>query len=557
MLGLNLSGLLLLAVAAMSAHAPIARFNPTTRACRPGDSVSVKIAATTDVHGHILGWNYYGNRPDSALGLSRAATIVDSVRKADPGRVILVDAGDMLEGTPLAYVAARMSADRHNPIIAAMNTMRYDAVVIGNHEFNYGVPYLDSAISQATFPVLAANVTRNGANAYRSFTIVQRAGIRIGIIGATTPGSNLWDASNLASAKLHIGDLVAAVRVAVGQARAAGADAIVVVLHSGLDGPSSYDTASSGVANENVAGRVAATIPGIDVVIYGHTHRENPGELIGSTLVMQPKNWAASVAIATVPVACDPNGRWSVSIASGTVVKSSGHQEDSSVVRAATPTHRATLTYVNSVIGSTPDTWRSDSARIRPTGITGFILDVERRAAGADIASASAFDLHAHFGPGSITVAQIAQLYPYDNTLLAISITGEQLKEYLEYSSRYYKTEPDRSLVVDKSVQGYNFDMVSGVDYTIDVSRPVGQRVGTLTLHGRAVKPTDTFVMAVNNYRQSGGGGYSMLRDAPVVYDKQTEIRDLLIEAVQTKHFLRKSDYDEQNWSILKPGQHP
>lgn len=557
MLGLALSGLPLLVAAAVSAHPAIARRRPTLPQCRTGDSVNLKIAATTDVHGHIRGWDYYNNRADLNLGLSRAATIVDSVRGANFGKVLLVDAGDLLEGTPLAYVAARKSADRHNPIIAAMNAMHYDAVAIGNHEFNYGVPYLDSAISQAAFPVLAANVTRDGKNAYRSFTIVQRAGIRIGIIGATTPGSNIWDASNLASATLHIGDIVPAVRSAVAQTRAAGADAIIVVLHSGLDGPSSYDTASSGVASENVAARVAATIPGIDVVVYGHSHRENPGQLIGRTLVIQPKNWATSVAIATLPMACGPAARWSPSVASGVVVKSAGHAEDSSVVRAVARVHHATVDYVSSNIGTTPDTWRSDSARIKPTGITGFILDVERRAANADIASASAFDLRAHLGPGPITVAQIAQLYPYANTLRAIKITGAQLRAYLEYSSRYYKTEADRSLVVDRSVEGYNFDLVSGVHYTIDVSRPIGQRITTLTWHGRDVKPDDSFVMAINNYRQAGGGGYSMLRDAPVVYDKQQDIRDLLIDAVRKNKTLRESAYDEQNWSILKPDESP
>src|SRR6185437_14262914 len=135
---------------------------------------------------------------------------------ANRGRVVLVDAGDMLQGTPLTFFAARMQRTPVNPIIAAMNSMRYDAAAIGNHEFNYGVPYLDSAVAQARFPLLAANVSRAGQpHAYRSFTIVERAGVRVGIVGATTPGSDLWDAANLARAKMHVGDIVPAVRTAV------------------------------------------------------------------------------------------------------------------------------------------------------------------------------------------------------------------------------------------------------------------------------------------------------------------------------------------------------
>lgn len=555
MSGLTHSGLFFLAAASLGVHSSTFKLPAPGPACSPGDSVRLEIAATTDIHGHIRGWNYYGDRGDPNLGLARAATIVDSVRAANRNRFILVDAGDLLEGTPLTYVAARMSIQRHNPIIAAMNAMRYDAAAIGNHEFNYGVPYLDSAVAQAEFPMLAANVSRgNKPHAYASYAIARRAGVDVGIIGATTPGSNLWDASNLAAARMHIGAIVPAVRAAAAEARANGADVIVVVLHSGLDGPSSYDTAGTGVASENVAARVAAEVPGINVIVYGHTHRENPGQLIGRTFLIQPKNWATSVAVVTLPVTCDPARRWLASIASGVIVQSKGHSEDSLVVNAVRQVHAQTLAYVNSAIGMTSELWRGDSSRMEPTPLINLILDVERRAAKTDLASASAFDLRAHLGPGPITVAQIAQLYPYDNTLRAIRITGAQLKAYLEYSSRYYKTEADRSLVIDNSVEGYNFDMVSGVDYQIDVSRPVGQRVTTFTHRGKAVTPTDTFTMAINNYRQAGGGGYAMLRDAPVVYDEQQEIRDLLIDDVRRLHTLDKATYDEKNWSFVKRG---
>lgn len=554
MVALTYSGLIIVASAALATGPAIPGARPPVSACRAGTPVSLRIAATTDVHGHIRAWDYYDDRADPVRGLTRAATIVDSVRNANPGRVVLLDAGDMLQGTPLTYVAARISKSRMNPVVAAMNEMRYDAAAIGNHEFNYGVPYLDSAVAQAKFPMLAANVSRAGHDhPYRAFTIVRRDGVAIGIVGATTPGSNLWDASNLTQAGLHVGDIVPAVRSSVASARAAGADVIVVVLHSGLNGPSSYDTASTGVASENVAERVAAEIPGINVVVYGHSHRENPGQLVGRTLVVQPKNWATSVAIATLPVRCGADGRWTASSATSVLVQGASHAEQPAVVRAVQQSHLATVAYVNSVIGTTPDAWRSDSARVVPTGLVGFIFETERRAAHADIASTAAFDLRAHLGPGSITVAQLAQLYPYDNTLRAIRISGAQLRSYLEYSNRYYLTRADRSLVPDTSVAGYNFDVVSGVDYSVDVSKPVGQRVVTLTYHGTNVTPTDSFTMALNNYRQTGGGGYAMLAGAPVVYDRQQDIRQLLIDEVKRLHDLHESDYRINNWSFVKP----
>lgn len=559
MLGLTHSGLPLLVAAAVAAHPLGASLEPTPAAsCRPGATITFQIAATTDVHGHIRGWDYYENSIDPVRGLARAATVIDSVRSANPGRVILIDAGDMLQGTPLAYVAARVSTNRRNPIVAAMNAMHYDAATIGNHEFNYGVPYLDSAVAQAAFPMLAANVSRMGIpHRYAAFTIVRRSGVRIGVVGATTPGSDLWDASNLSKANMHVGDVVPAVRASVDRARAEGADAIVVVLHSGLDEPSSYDTVSTGVPSENVAARVASEVAGINVIVYGHSHRENPGQIIGRTLVIQPKNWATSVAVASLPLSCDSRSQWTASPAKGMVIQSAERAEQPAVVRAVDRAHRATLAYVASSVGTTPDVWRADSARMVPTPMIGFILDVERRAGNSDLASTAAFDLRARLGPGPITVAQLAQLYPYDNTLRVVRISGEQLRAYLEHSSRYYRTNAHGALVPDTSVAGYNFDIVSGVQYTVDLRRPVGERVVTLQFRGRTVAPTDSFTLALNNYRQTGGGGYAMLRGAPVVYDKQQEIRQLLIDEVRRRHEIRASDYDTRNWSFVIPGSAP
>ena len=526
-----------------------------TQLSRSPQSVDLVIAATTDVHGRLRAWDYYADKADPARGLTRAATIVDSVRAANPGRVILLDAGDLLQGNPLAYVAARVTGDRTNPIIAAMNAMHYDAAAIGNHEYNYGVPYLDSAVRQAAFPFLSANTFRvdpDGVHAYRPWTIVERAGVRVGIVGATTPGVTLWDAENIRG-RLRFGDIVPAVRQAVGEARAAGADVIVVTVHSGLNEPSSYDTVTTGVPSENVAARVAREIPGIDLVLYGHSHKEVRGTTIGQTLLIQPKNWATSVAVAHLSV--ERSGRrWSVVQKTSDIVQAAGHPENPAVLAATESVHRQTVAYVTTPIGSTAERWSADSARLKDTPLIDFMLETERKAAGTDLASTAAFSTDVVMGPGSITIAQVAQLYPYDNTLRVVRITGKPLPDYLEFSSRYYRTATSSSgpLGTDPQIPGYNFDIVSGVDYVIDVSRPIGSRVTRLQYKGRPVSDTDSFTMALNNYRQTGGGGYAMLSGAPVVYDKQQEIRQLLIDEVKTRGTLRQSDYFTPNWSLVR-----
>ena len=522
---------------------------------RSTEPVDIVVATTTDVHGRLRGWDYYANQPEAVRGLSRAATIVDSVRAANPGRVILLDAGDLLQGNPLAYVAARVSSSRVNPIIAAMNAMRYDAAAIGNHEYNYGVPYLDSVIRQATFPFLSANTYRinpDGVHAYRPWTIVERDGLKVGIVGATTPGVMVWDAENIRG-RLRFGDIVPAVRQSVQEARAAGADIVLVTVHSGINEPSSYDTVTTGVTGENVAARIASEVPGISLVLYGHSHKENRGSTVGQTLLVQPKNWATSVAVAHL-VASRANGAWSVVEKRGDLIQAAGHPENAAVLAATDAAHTETVAYVTTPIGTTAARWSADSARVKDTPLIDFILETERKAAGADLASTAAFSTEVVMGPGPITIAQVAQLYPYDNTLRAVRISGKQLRDYLEFSSRYYRTPASGTarLEADPQIPGYNFDIVSGVDYVMDVSRPIGSRIARLDYRGAPVRDTDSFTMALNNYRQTGGGGYAMLSGAPVVYDKQQEIRQLLIDEVKRRGELRQADYFVSNWSLVR-----
>lgn len=515
-----------------------------------GDTFDLVVVGTTDTHGRLRGWNYESNAPDPVRGLSRAATIVDSLRRAAPGRVILIDAGDMLQGNSLTYVAARVvPADGPHPVIAAMNAMQYDAAAIGNHEFNYGVPFLERAVRQAKFPMLAANAYRpDGGVAFTQWTLVERGGARIGIVGATTPGSMVWDRDNL-KGRVVIRDIVPELKSAVADVRAAGAAIVLVTVHSGLDGASSYDTVTTGVPSENVAARIAREVPGVDLILYGHSHQEMPDTTINGVLLMQPKNWATSVAVAHLTL-LRTAGKWAVAQKDSRVIQSAGHAESPAVLAATDAAHRATVAWVTTPIGRTTVSWRADSARVVDTPLIDLILETERKATGADLASTAAFSLDASLDSGAITAARLQALYPYDNTLRAVRITGRQLRDYLEHSARYYRTAADGTPSVDPSVAGYNFDIVAGANYTLDLSRPVGQRVTTLEFKGRAVAPTDSFTLALNNYRQTGGGGYSMLSGAPVVYDRNEEIRQLLVDEVKKRGTVNPWNYYTRNWRI-------
>ena len=513
------------------------------------------IAATTDVHGRLRAWDYYANAADPTRTLAGAATIVDSVRRANPGRVLLVEGGDILSGNPLLYVAAKVAPPPVHPVIAAMNVMHYDAAVIGNHEFNFGVPALRAAIAKAAFPFVAANVRdAQGRPFVAPYTLIDKQGVRIAIVGGTTPGSMLWDRDNLRDAGLTVTDIVSSVRLAVAEVKKRKADVVVVLLHSGLDGAATYDTVSTGLPSENVAARVPREIDGINLVVYGHSHRELVDSTINGALLVQPRNWAASVAVATLTLE-KSKGKWAVVKHRGQSVSVAGHAESPAVLAASAATHRATVAWVATPVGRTAVRWRADSARVVDAPITDLINEVMRRESGAELAATAAFSLDATLDTGAVTQAALSRLYPYENTLRAVRITGAQLRAFLEQSALYYRTlAPDGSApmggLVDPRIPGYNFDVVSGVDYVIDVSRPAGARITTLTRNGRAVQPSDSFTMAVNNYRQSGGGGYAMLANAPVVFEKDVDIRSLLIAEVAKAGTLDPARYATVNWRL-------
>jgi 2',3'-cyclic-nucleotide 2'-phosphodiesterase/3'-nucleotidase/5'-nucleotidase len=213
--------------------------------------------------------------------------------------------------------------------------------------------------------------------------------------------------------------------------------------------------------------------------------------------------------------------------------------------------HAAVLSWVETPLGTATGSMRAHAARVEPTPILGFVNAVQRMRTGADLSAASAFDLEAGFDSGSIRLGQVVALYPYDNTLRAVRVTGAQLKAYLEHSARYFRADPVDRISINDSVPGYNYDVIAGARYEIDLRRRVGDRIRNLAVGGRRVRPADSFTLALNSYRQTGAGGYTMLRDAPVVYDKGENIRDLLIEEIRSRGEIDPADYAGRDWRIV------
>ena len=521
----------------------------------PAQRETLVVMGTTDLHGWLLPYDYYTGKATNN-SLASLVPAIDSVRTANPGRTVLVESGDLLQGNPLDFVYSRLQPGEAHPLVRAMNLVGYDAAAIGNHEFNYGIAHLDAAVAQARFPWLSANIFRAGTNehAYRPYAFVERTvggrTVKIGITSVTPPGVAIWDRDNVRG-RLDFHDIVASVRPVVAEMRAQGADVVLVAAHSGLEG-SSYDTAATHVAAENASVAMAREVPGIDVILMGHTHREVADTTLNGVLVVQAKNWGASLAVVTLGLE-RADGHWRIAEKHGRILRPVEGRVDARLQAELAPAHERTRQYVARQIGMSAEEWTSELARTRDTPILDLINEMQRRVTGAELSATAAFSLTSRIPRGPITVADVAGLYIYDNTLKALRISGAQLRAFLEKSAEYYLPCPGSACarVTNPAVPGYNFDVVSGVDYTLDLTRPVGQRVVRLERNGRAVMPADSFTMAVNNYRASGSGGYSMLLGAPVVYDRGESIRDLLIAEIQRRGRIAPADVFVRNWEIV------
>ncbi|MBA2671739.1 MAG: 5'-nucleotidase C-terminal domain-containing protein, partial [Gemmatimonadetes bacterium] len=525
----------------------------------PGASGTLVLMGTTDVHGWLLPFDYYTGA-ETTNGLSRLVPQIDSIRAANAGRTVLLDSGDLLQGNPLNFVHSSVAPGTMHPVALAMNELGYDAAALGNHEFNYGLDHLHTVVEQAAFPFLSANIFRHGTNehAYMASTIMEReiggSTVRIGVTSVTPPGVHLWDRNHVEGV-LEFRDIISSVRPVVADLRARGAHVVVIAAHSGLEG-SSYDVEATGLAPENEMAALARAVPGIDVIFLGHTHRELADTTIAGTLILQAKNWAASLAVAEIDLVADGGGRWKVTSRRGSIRTPAPGAGSARLETVLASAHQRTMDYVGRVIGQSTAEWSARTARVEDTPILDLINEVQRSVTGSDLSAASAFTLTARLPSGPITVADVAGLYVYDNTLKAVRLSGEQLRAYLEKSAEYYLPCPEArcARVTNPAIPGYNFDVVSGVDYTLDISRPVGQRVVQLERDGRPVSPTDSFTLAVNNYRASGAGGFNMIAEAPVVYDRGEGIRELLIREIERRGRISPEAFHIRNWRIVPAG---
>jgi len=519
------------------------------------DTAHIVIVATTDVHGRALGWDYVHDR-EAPGGLSRAAAILATLRAQYPDQVILVDAGDLLEGNAFASYFGRVERRRPDPLVDALNALQYDAATPGNHDFDFGLGLLASADSGAAYRYVSANVVKGTRDSlmFPATLVVQRGGVRVGITGLTTPGVMVWDRRQLGG-RVRVRSIAAAAPAALAALDRARVDLKVVLIHSGMGEPSSYDT--TGVGPENDAAVLARMTPRPDVVVVGHTHREMRDSVIEGIHFVQPKNGAMSLSVVHVwfvrDTAASGGGRWRVATVRGDLIPLATVGEVPRFVQRLTDAHERARAWAGEALGTAGPGFDARYGRAEDTPLLDFVNEVQRRHAGAQLAATADFDPANGLPDGTIRRRDVVGIYPYQNTLVALRISGGQLKDFLEHATSYYRSYAPGQRVVDPSVPGYNFDVVSGASYRIDLTQAVGQRIVGLAVNGRPVAASDSFTLATNSYRAAGGGGYTMLLGARVVYDRGEDIADLLMDDIRRAGAVQAVDYYTPSWAILPP----
>jgi 2',3'-cyclic-nucleotide 2'-phosphodiesterase/3'-nucleotidase len=511
----------------------------------------VTLLATTDLHGHLLPYDYYTARPANR-GIAKLATLVAHVRRENPN-TILIDNGDTIQGSPLesvhqAAVRAGKHGGRPDPMMAAMNRLGYAAMTLGNHEFNFGLDNLLAARRQAQFPWLSANTRVRPGSSQPAFdaAIVKQVGpAKVAVIGLTTPAIPNWEKPENYAGYEFLPPLEAA-RETVARIRAEQSpDIVVLAVHAGAaDGPDPI--------RENTVLDIAKGVPGIDAIVYGHTHQQVEERTVNGVLLMQPGSWGVVLGRIDFDIEKSPSG-WRVVSKRGRLLRASTEvAADPAILAIAAPYHEAAEKYLNTPVATAPADLDGSQARIRDTALVDSIQQVQLHITGADVSFASLFRPSVHLRKGPITVREIAAIYVYDNELYIIEGNGRMVKDALENAARYFlactRDDCSNNPAVDSGFPAFNYDMAQGVEYEIDLRRAEGQRIVGLRFRGKPLEAGRKLKIAINSYRAAGSGGYSMFRDAKILWRSGVEIRDLMVDYYTRVKLLPAAA--DNNWCI-------
>ena len=577
---------------------------------KPESTVQLRLLGTTDLHVFLANYDYYQTKQDDKVGLVKTATLIKQARN-EVKNSMLFDNGDEIQGNPLGDYVAKVKGLKKgevHPVYRLFNLLGYDATTVGNHEFNYGLDYLNETLNDAKMPLVNANVVKAGTNEpyFEPYVIINKTlvdaqgkkqTIKVGVIGFVPPQIMEWDKANL-EGKVEVKSIVETAKKYVPMMKKKGADVIVALAHTGISG----EPYQAGMEN---AAYYLTDIKDIDVIFTGHQHNVFPGPLykdlqnvnlekgtINGKPVVMPGAFGSHLGVIDLQLE-KSRGKWNVVDSQASVrpiVDTTGKsivETDEELMKAILPEHEGTIKYVNQPVGETTAPIYSyfvlvqddPSVQIVNNAQTEYLAEKLKdpaysKYAGIPILSAAApFKAGGRNGPqyytdipaGTLAIKNVADLYLYPNTLQAKLVTGSQLKEWLEMSAgQFNQIDPSKTgeqALINHNFQSFNFDVIDGVQYQIDVTKPAKYdpngnvvnpgigRVVNLTHQGKPVAADQKFIVATNNYRASSAT-FPGASQGEIVLKSPDENRQIITNYIQEKKTINPTA--DQNWSFAK-----
>ena len=524
------------------------------------DTKTVTILGTSDMHGRIFPWEYATGTADDDAGFALIQTLVKEEKAKNPN-TILIDNGDTLQDNMVEI----FNHDPVHPMIDVMNYMGYDIWNLGNHEFNFGMDFLNKNIAAFKGSALAANIYKeDGTRFINGYKIIEKGGVRIAVVGLIAPHIPVWEAATPEHFKgLTFTDPVVEAKKVVKELEGKY-DVLIGTFHMG-------DTPEKGTTDGAKA--VADAVPQFNAIICGHAHSQFDNiESTSKVKLIEPGRYGA--ALAKIDVKLEKSGTgWKVIEVTTKNISTKGIVADQDLLTKFKTVDDRSLAEANKVVGEVTADFITKvdyitgaekittmpTAQMEDNAVIDFINEVQSYYSKADISTAAFFKNDANLKTGPFKKKDVANIYMYDNTLMAVNITGKNLKAYMEWSASYYNQFKDGDLTIsfNQNVRGYNYDMFSGIDYQVDVSKPTGSKIVNATIKGQPIDDAKIYKMAVNNYRFGTLLTNKWIVDADKCYDSFAElgdagrIRDLIVKYVQEVKSGKISPRIDNNWKLV------
>lgn len=584
---------------------------PSISFSQGNDVIKLRILETSDIHTNIVDYDYYQTKPDFTIGLARTATLIKAAKK-ESANTLLFDNGDSIQGNPLGdYINKfnKLDSEDH-PFYRVLNLLGYDAATVGNHEFNYGLSFLNKVLKTPNFPVVNANVYKddqdgnpdNDTNYFTPYKILTKEfvdqngakqTVKVGVIGFVPPQITQWDKGNL-EGKVITKDIIESAKKFIPKMKAEGADVIVALSHSGMGNEDSYT-----VGDENVSAYLAKNVPDIDAVLTGHSHLE-VAKTINGVPVTMPSSFGSALGVIDLELS-QQNGKWVVNKAASKAELRKIYSLDASnkkvpavdadldVLSALQGDHTGTIDYVNQQVGITTAPINSYFALVQDDPSIQIVTNAQKDyienwiqssgnsqyknipvlSAGAPFKAGGRMgaSYYTDIPTGKLAIKNMADLYVYPNTVYAVLLTGADVKEWLEMSAgQFQQIDPNSSeeqSLINNNFPTYNFDVLDGVQYQIDVTQPAkydtkgkemnptANRIVNVMYNGKAIDDNQQFIVATNNYRGANAGnptGFPGVKNGKVILAAPDENRQVIVNYIQKKGTVNPTA--DGNWSF-------